>query len=187
MDLSFQHFHIFQKAQPTNQSIHLIYLYKKFVGSLKPNAKTSEEEITKLKISADKWEKDWEDFKQKNKFSSVSNEKTNAVTSKEKRKPIVEQVNKLKEEEITKDKAIAAAKEKELIAVQENLNKKIAAIKEQEKKALQKVKQEETEANQKELKQHDIIVYSLIGGLFIILVIAAIKINSVRIKNKKKI
>ena len=99
-------------------------------------------------------------------------------------KLMLAQANKLNEAEITKEKALASAKENELAMVKQE--QQMNEMKAEQLETKRKADEEKKEAAHKaELKQRAIVLYSVLAGLLIVLVFAGFVFRSLRIRNKQ--
>jgi len=88
-------------------------------------------------------------------------------------KMMLAQTNKLNEAELTKEKALASAKENELNMVHQQ--QKMKAMEDEQKET----------AHKAELKQRSTILNSVLAGLLIVLVFSGFVVRSLRVRNKQ--
>ena len=103
----------------------------------------------------------------KSKVQQMENERINQE------KMMLAQTNKLNEAELTKEKALASAKENELSMVHQQ--QKMKAMEDEQKET----------AHKAELKQRSIILNSVLAGLLIVLVFSGFVVRSLRVRNKQ--
>ena len=103
----------------------------------------------------------------KSKVQQMENERINQE------KMMLAQTNKLNEAELTKEKALASAKENELRMVHQQ--QKMKAMEDEQKET----------AHKAELKQRSIILNSVLAGLLIVLVFSGFVVRSLRVRNKQ--